>query len=166
MSNTSKCIAGITLIELMVAIAVLSILLTIGVPGFNSFIQNSRSTALANELVTTLNLARSESVRRAEDIIVCASNDQTSCSGDWVDGWIVIPSGANQTPIRVWDSPAQTAVIARTGASGNLIFNSLGELVTGNTTFNTHFSNCNGEQARSININASGRINTRRIVCP
>ena len=166
MLTMKKHLAGVTLIELMVAIAVMSILLTVGVPSFSNFIQNSRSTALANEIVTTLNLARSESVRRAQDMIVCASSNQTSCTGDWVNGWIVIPSGTNQTPIRAWEAPVQNAVITRSGASGNIIFNPLGELVSGSTTFATHFSGCKGDQARSINVNASGRINTRRTICP
>ncbi|TVQ74654.1 MAG: prepilin-type N-terminal cleavage/methylation domain-containing protein [Oceanospirillales bacterium] len=159
---------GVTLIELMVAIAVMSILLTIGVPSFNNFVQNSRSTALANELVTTLNLARSEAVRRALDIRICASSNQTSCSGIWdgSNGWLVIPTGTDQTPIRAWQAPASSAVISRSGASGDIIFNSLGELTSGSTTFVTHFIGCKGDQARSININASGRISSRRVTCP
>ncbi|QEW05259.1 GspH/FimT family pseudopilin [Nitrincola iocasae] len=160
--------SGITLIELLVAIAVLTILLSIGVPSFNNVIQNSRSTALANEIVTALNLARSEAVRRAQDVKVCASTDEATCNGAWdgTSGWIVIPDVAGATPLRVWEAPSASAVIVQAGAAGDIIFDALGELSGGATTLSTRFTGCTGDQARSININASGRINARRVSCP
>ncbi|KGK42837.1 hypothetical protein LH51_04215 [Nitrincola sp. A-D6] len=160
--------SGVTLIELLVAIAVLAILLSLGVPSFNNLIQNSRSTALANEIVTAFNLARSEAVRRAQDITVCASTDEASCNGVWdgTNGWIVIPSQAGATPLRVWDAPPASAVIVQAGAAGSITFDALGELSSGATTLSTRFTGCTGVQARSIDINASGRINTRRVNCP
>lgn len=160
--------SGITLIELLVAIAVLAILLGIGVPSFNNVIQNSRSTALANEIVTALNLARSEAVRRAQDVKVCASTDQTTCNGAWdgTSGWIVTLDIAGEDPLRVWGAPPASAVIAQVGAPGDITFDALGELSGGATNLSTHFAGCTGDQARSININASGRISARRVDCP
>lgn len=156
---------GFSLIELMVAITVLAVLLGVGLPSFNNVIQNSRSTALANEIVTSLNLARSEAVKRTQSIMVCASTDQATCNGSWdgSNGWIVLPVATGASVLRVWDAPPSSAVI--TGDDIDIVFNALGELdvAAGSVTLCSRFSGFTGDQARAININASGRINVRRI---
>ncbi len=90
---------GFTLIELMVTLAVLGILLTVAVPNFQTFVMNGRMASQTNDLITALNLARSEAVRRAANVTVCASSNGTSCTGGWAAGWIVLDAAG--TPIRV-----------------------------------------------------------------
>ncbi len=82
---------GFTLIELMVTLAVAAILLTVGVPSFRATVENNRLTTAANELVSALNLARSEAIKRGVRVTVCKSADGATCttSGDWEQGWIV-----------------------------------------------------------------------------
>jgi type IV fimbrial biogenesis protein FimT len=82
---------GFTLVELLITIVVLTIVLAAGVPAFQSFIKNNRVTAQANDLVSTIQLARSEALKRGTNTVVCASDDQAKCTGKdtWSDGWIV-----------------------------------------------------------------------------
>lgn len=83
---------GFTLIELVVTIAIAAIVLTIGVPSFQSVILNNRLITQTNDLVTSLNLARSEAVKNGVRTVICQSSDGTSCTGDkagWGKGWIV-----------------------------------------------------------------------------
>ena len=54
---------GFTLLELMVTIAVLGILLGLTVPTFREFSRNNSVTTAQNDLVTALNVARSEALR-------------------------------------------------------------------------------------------------------
>lgn len=77
---------GFTLIELMVTIVVAGVLLGIGVPGFVSIINNNRLTTSANELVATLNLARSEAVKRGVQVTVRRKGSTTQV---WDNGWNV-----------------------------------------------------------------------------
>ena len=82
--------AGFTLIELMVTIALAAIILTQAVPSFNSLVQNNRLISQKNEFISTLNLARNEALKRATRVTVCASTDQATCdTTDWEQGWIV-----------------------------------------------------------------------------
>ncbi len=81
--------SGFTLIELMVALAVATIVLTVGVPSFQMIIENNRTLTLNDNISATLKLARSEAIARSRAITVCYSNDQTTCSGAWSDGWII-----------------------------------------------------------------------------
>ena len=82
--------AGFTLIELLVTLAVMIILISIAVPNFITFIQGNRLTSQANDLVTVLNYARSEAIKRGVRVTVCSSNDGASCLGSttWDSGWI------------------------------------------------------------------------------
>jgi type IV fimbrial biogenesis protein FimT len=72
---------GFTLIELMVTLTVLAILLTLAVPSFATLISNNRMSAQANELMGSLNLARAESIRRAQGVSVRASDNDNYALG-------------------------------------------------------------------------------------
>lgn len=55
---------GFTLIELMIAITLLGILLSIALPSYRSFIQNSRIRNAAESISNGLQVARAEAVKR------------------------------------------------------------------------------------------------------
>lgn len=55
---------GFTLVELLIAVAVLGILIVLGIPSFNEWIQNSHIRNAAEAALNGLQLARSEAVRR------------------------------------------------------------------------------------------------------
>ena len=62
---------GFTLVELMVTIAILAILATIGLPSFQRLIADYRVSAQANSVQGLLQFARSEAVKRRESVSVC-----------------------------------------------------------------------------------------------
>jgi type IV fimbrial biogenesis protein FimT len=89
---------GVTIIELMITLIIVSVLATIVVPSFSAFIQNGRSSAQFNDFVGALNIARSEAIKRSTYVVVCRSvgNDfPDTCSGagaagdGWHDGYAV-----------------------------------------------------------------------------
>lgn len=64
---------GFTLVELMVTIAILAILATIGLPSFQRLIADYRVSAQANSVQGLLQFARSEAVKRRESVSVCSA---------------------------------------------------------------------------------------------
>lgn len=92
-----KKLLGYTLIELMSILAVLSILISVGLPMMNVFFDSNRMVSNTNDLVAGLNIARSEAIKQQIRITLCQSADTASCtgSGQWEDGWIVFqdPNG-------------------------------------------------------------------------
>lgn len=84
---------GFTLIELLVTLAVAAIVVTMAVPSFQSMINGNRLTSAANEMIGSLQLARSEAIRRNGRAGVCLSTgtnsgEDATCAAANVDGWI------------------------------------------------------------------------------
>lgn len=154
---------GFTLLELMVTAAVAAILLTAGVPGFLSFIQNNRATTHTNDLVTALNLGRSEAIRRGAPVLVCSSSDGAACSdsNDWSSGWVVItPAGQL---IRSWpERTGGTGVLA--GNVTEVRFQPRGSVAAAGA-LEVRLPGCTGNQGRDVAVNAPGRISVARVDC-
>lgn len=66
---------GITLLEMLFAVAIGAILLTVGVPSFMNTIRNSEMTAATNAMVAALHAGRSEAVKRRARVTVCRSDN-------------------------------------------------------------------------------------------
>ena len=82
---------GFTLLELIAALAILSVLFGLGIPSINSTVTSNRVAHQVNQLVGTLAYSRSEAIKRAERITLCQSQNNTNCdkSGDWTGGWML-----------------------------------------------------------------------------
>ena len=82
--------SGFTLIELLISIVVLAVVLALGIPSFQEFIKNNRLAGQTNDLVMAIQMARNEAVKRGSGSVICASDDQATCSDsdDWTTGWI------------------------------------------------------------------------------
>lgn len=85
---------GITLIELMTAIALIAILAGLAVPALDGILLNARRAAAMEELVRAAWFARTEAMRRGRPVLLCASAGG-GCDADavaWHDGWVVAPA--------------------------------------------------------------------------
>jgi len=75
---------GFTLIELIVTMAIAGIMLGIAIPSFNDAIVNSRLTTVANKLMTSLNIAKSEAIKRGYQITI---RRKGATEKEWHSGW-------------------------------------------------------------------------------
>lgn len=83
---------GLTLVELMVTLVVLSIVIGVAIPSFQTMVANNRIASQLNSLSGTIAFARSSaSTRPGASVTLCASANGATCSGSaqWENGWIV-----------------------------------------------------------------------------
>ena len=69
----------------MVGISIMGILVSLAVPSFQEYGRNTRVISTQNDLVTALNYARSEAIRRSQPVTVCATPNFLACGT--VDAW-------------------------------------------------------------------------------
>ena len=180
---------GFTLIELMVVLAVAAILITIGLPSFRAIIQNNRAITQANELITAINMARSEAIKRGASVSICSrTNPPTApetCAGNnnWATGWMVFVDTDNdatydstETVLRVWDdiSATGTTLSAEDNAAATVSsvrFKSTGltslstSTTVTETTFTLTITDCTGNNARTITVTTTGRPHIEKTAC-
>lgn len=185
MDDTNK--KGFTLIELLVTLVIAGVLLTIGVPSYQGFVRNSQTTTNANNLVTSINLARSEAIKRGVQVTL---QRKGSVSQTWDEGWnIYTDINANGS----FDDDADTNLcesnedcLLRTYASlptnytlrtGSNYADWFGYLPSGlsnggngsaNDTFRLCANDANTANARAIIVSPSGRPSTEigTATCP
>ena len=182
---------GFTLVELLITIVVATILLAVGVPAFQSFIKNNRVTAQANDLVSAIQLARSEALKRGVNTVVCASNEPAKCTGKdtWSDGWIVFSDpDRNNAP----DSDADKCLATKdcimktskglsqgstlttdadflcffpTGLSGTHLSGACSSENTDTVDFTIKAKNCEKTQARKVTVTPMGHTSVTKFGC-
>ena len=69
---------GFSLIELMIGLAVLSMLLLLGVPAFSTVLQNMKLRSSAENFVAGMQLARAEAVRRNTQVEILLTDDDAN----------------------------------------------------------------------------------------
>jgi type IV fimbrial biogenesis protein FimT len=166
---THTKLAGFTIIELMITLVVAAILLAVAAPSFRDIIQNNRLTTEINTLSASLNLTRSEAIKRGSPVTLCKSNDfdaSPSCvsAANWHDGWIVFDDidsdgalDAGETIIRVVNGLTSGTTLVFATGKNDVIYTANGFAVGDNGTFRL----CDGRGinfAKGLVISNSGRV--------
>lgn len=171
----TQCLKGFTLLELMVAIAVFAVLLAVGVPSFIQIIRNNRITAQANELISALNVARIESIKRGIPVSVCSSTNAAACAADtnWATGWILFTDAAGTAGqvdggdvlVQVW--PAVAGGLQLNSSRAFIQYTSTGMTSpVAAADFDLFKTGAPADTARCIAISTTGRVSSAKLPCP
>lgn len=90
-TDSRRRVAGTTVLEAMMTVAIAATLATLCVPGLVEFVRDTRRDNEVMDVAASLGLARSEAIKRQRRVTVCPSEDGSTCNGDagWESGWIV-----------------------------------------------------------------------------
>lgn len=109
---------GFTLVELLMTIAIITVLAMIALPAFGSLFGRTRTEAARGLLETSLNQARLAAVGRNAAVTACPSSYSAACdrSTRWHHGWIVFVD-RDRDGMRSEDEPLLAAEQARRGVA-------------------------------------------------
>ncbi|MDJ0806801.1 MAG: GspH/FimT family pseudopilin [Gammaproteobacteria bacterium] len=157
--------SGFTLVELMVTLLVAAILLVAGVPSFVEMLRSNRVASEANNMVTALNMARSEALKLGQQVTVARTG------ANWEDGWRVFSDmdgdgsyeiGDGDTEIQIFYALSDNYTLRAVNFTDWIAYLPSG-LSTGssglaNGTFRLCADDQDTETGRDLVINAVGRV--------
>lgn len=169
---------GFTLVELLVVLAVGSILLAIAVPGYGFLANTSRVAAVTNDLVSTLQLARSEAIKRGMRVTVCKTSNPANAmpicdnAAGWHEGWLVFADGGNRgildaqdELIRIEQDHLNGTRITPSNFSDYVSFLPSGMSQGPNNLGNGTFEICLEHMQRKVILSVTGRIRSSSGSC-
>jgi type IV fimbrial biogenesis protein FimT len=170
---------GFTVIEILVVIGIVGILAAIAAPSFTDLMRKNRLASASSAMQVSLNLARSEAIKRGFDARVTVAANDTA--GAWVNGWTVFadkttdangavaPTSDDATRTRLEIVAAPSAPISTSQTFPDLnyfTYNGQGRImdVTGAGVANKSFWFFdNTSQKYCLVINNSGRVRIARV---
>lgn len=83
--------AGFTLVELAITLAIAGVLVVLALPVYGDWIADAQQMNFARDLAGSMNVARSEAIKRGLRVNLCKSADRKQCAagGDWEQGFVV-----------------------------------------------------------------------------
>ena len=154
---------GFTLVELIIAVAIMAIFAAIAVPNYRDGVINNRLSTAATSLYSGLTLARSEAIKRNADVRM-----QIPPGADWQDGWEIVFIDALNNEVSVADQAAIPSInITAQGNIETVTFNRSGRTNLTGQVFTLCSDALPGGVRRIVRIELSGMARVEREgTCP
>ena len=156
---------GITLIEMMMALAIAGILFAMGVPALGSMLARTHQQTAGDALQDSLMQARELAVMRGIQVIVCPTADGVRCSNDdlWQRGWMIAADANDDrqpdATLAKFDPMPPTMRIVSSEGRPLVLFQPDGSAGGSNAQL-TLCSVTDAREGRAIIVSNSGRIRT------
>jgi type IV fimbrial biogenesis protein FimT len=164
----SKLSIGFTLIETLVSLVIISIIVAMSVPNFSHLWSRSQIDTVVDEFSNALYLARSEAIKRAASVTLCASRDGSSCAeikNSWHQGWLIFVDSDADTQIdlegsiiRIYQTNnSQLTLIGNRYLTKKITFLATGRITVLGGTIQV-CSKDNSQKGKNIVLIATGRF--------
>jgi type IV fimbrial biogenesis protein FimT len=160
-------VGGFTLVELLLAVAMMALLAMVAVPALGSLVERSRVAAATTAMAVSLANVRMRAVESATPYTLCPSATGQACDrgSDWSRGWIAYAdldrSGQREAPEVVADrieAPAPDHVrVHSTQGRSRLVFQPDGSAGGSNVTFEFCARGTGVRAVRQIVVSNVGR---------
>ena len=163
-ASKSKKNQGFTLMEVMVAIALVAIITTIALPSLNTFLVKMRVDYEITEMQRLLLTARNMAINTGKNTTVCPLSGG-ACTTNWQNEISVFTNGSNDVATNnTFAAPDELIKIKdaiKTGdslqfANSSIIYDPSGQLITNNGAFN-YCPQDDSDSSRGITVSISGR---------
>jgi type IV fimbrial biogenesis protein FimT len=171
---------GFTLMESLIALAVASILVTAAVPALQDFIIRNRMSTEVNTFTASLYLARSEAVKRVQNVKICPTTDYQQCTGGTIwggtdsqdahIGWMVFQDVNDNAVVDIDTDtllqqnpplPPRFQIIGDAGRP-DAVFQATGQAGGSNNTF-VFCDTANVANTRKVYLSSEGRVRVDKL---
>ena len=179
-----------TLTELMVTIAIISILTSIALPAYTSLVRTTKIASYTSQLHAALLMTRSEAIKRGRSVTICRSSNANSTNpkcasalsdsqinAGWGEGWLIFVDVNNDSVYNSDDvliqvqgamiSPFTAGSIVPFPNRNKLTYNSTGQIfgVFMRFVVSRPVSDLDGSHDRFICIASGGRARVANSTC-
>jgi type IV fimbrial biogenesis protein FimT len=168
---------GFTLVELIITVAIASILAFMAAPSMKEGLVNSKTKELSLEFVAALNLAQSEAIKRGIQVTMLPAS---TSANQWQTGWTIFEDkdgdgalDSGEEVIQLYDMPnTGLSLVSKDSTFSNWLAFLPSGAVRGNAGISGGFRICradlNTQKSRKITVQASGNIiaQTGTAICP
>lgn len=165
--------AGYSIFDLIITSAIAGVL-GLGAVGMNGLVQDARMTTSVNELITHLNLVRSETIKRGQQVVLCPSTDGSNCDGPkdgytwWHGGYLLFVNtdgdtnrNSSEPIIRMHQALAGGVTLKTSNARSRITYQSTG-FSSGSTATFTFCDSRGQAQVRYVILSNVGRARFSR----
>ena len=166
--------AGFTLVELIIALAIATLLVGVAAGAFQEWIASAQLANYARHIAETMTRARTEAIRRGHRVNLCKSFDRRQCAsrGGWESGFIVFADvnhdgqvGNGESVLGIEGSaPPGITVHANKPVESYVSYTSLGHarMLNGALQMGTLTVCRRGHRALHVVLAGSGRVRIER----
>ena len=167
MPQEAKAMRGFTLVELMMALAIVAVLATVALPAFGNLLGRTRQQVAVGDLLASLNQARGAAVSRGQHVIACPSIDHLTClhTTQWHTGWLLFADldhdgqRSDDEPVIGGSQALQDGIgILGTVGRPRIDYQADGSASGTNITLTVCDRAAGAAQARTLVVSPSGRI--------
>ena len=158
---------GFTMIELLIALSIITLLLAVATPQLPVFIEKHQGEKALIAVARAIKVARTSAIKTGGTVTVCRSSDALQCSGSWQDGLIVFTDQNKDRVINQTDQLLMQLVFNNLPGTITwrafqnrqyLQLNSRGDLIHQNGTFTYCAFSSLPESAHQLIVSGTGRI--------
>lgn len=156
------------MVELAVTVSVVAILAAVALPSMRVFVQNSRASTQSNSFLTSLNMARSEALKR-QGLAAVRSTGAGAAGNEFGGGWMVMADANGNGTFEDDETISQSSALGSgtlkdVQGTGEIIFRGDGT-VGAERSFRLRVSGCSGTQGRDISVSRVGRASVEKVAC-
>lgn len=165
---------GFNLIELMIAVSIISILLSIGVPSYIESQKRNNADSNILKMKSAMNMAKQQAIYQAREIIICPPNNAVNgCGTNWSQGAIIFAAAdatiSGTTISGISDSEIISRIYGVKNTVGSFTSNK-GVYKFGQNGFSTTpgaitYCDASNSYGKTLSISSAGKVTLQDFSC-